>query len=158
MINLVDTLVWGAVATVALTAILEGAMYLGWTRMSLPYILGTVFTADRRRAPFIGGVIHLANGYLFAFGYALAFQSLGAASWWAGLLLGAVHSLGVLAFLPLLAGVHPRMATERDGPKARTALQPPGFFGLNYGRRTPMFGLLSHLVYGLIMGTFYSLA
>lgn len=156
--NLPDTLLWGGVATLALTALLEGAMYFGWTRMSLPYILGTLVTSDRRTAPFIGAGLHFLNGYLFAFGYALAFEVIGAASWWIGLLLGLVHSLMVLVIMPFIAGAHPRMATESDGPDARRALQPPGYFGLNYGRRTPLFGIASHLLFGLIMGAFYTLA
>jgi uncharacterized membrane protein YagU involved in acid resistance len=155
--NVLDTLIWGGIATGMMTAILEGAMYLGWTRMSLPFILGTLVTSNRRLAPAIGAVLHLVNGCVFAFGYALAFESLGRATWWIGLLLGAAHSTVVLALLPFIAGIHPRMATESDGPDARRALQPPGYFGLNYGRRTPLFGLLSHLVFGLIMGTFYPL-
>ncbi|NIQ56022.1 MAG: hypothetical protein GWM92_20415, partial [Gemmatimonadetes bacterium] len=50
--NLLDTLVWGGIATVVMTAFLEGAMYRGWTRMSLPFILGTMVTSNRRIAPF----------------------------------------------------------------------------------------------------------
>jgi len=153
--NLMDVLVWGGIATVVMTTVLEGAMYLGWTRMSLPFILGTIFTGDRRKAAFLGAGIHLVNGYAFAFGYAAAFQSLHAASWWIGTLLGAAHATVVLVLMPYLPSVHPRMATEHDGPGARRALQPPGFFALNYGHRTPIFGLVSHLVYGAIIGTFY---
>lgn len=156
--NVLDALIWGGIATVTLTTILEGAMYMGWTRMSLPYILGTLVTPNRRLAPFLGAGIHLFNGYVFAFGYALTFEALNTSSWWIGLLLGAAHSTVILSLMPFIAGLHPRMATEQDGPDARRALQPPGFFGLNYGRRTPLFGVFSHLVYGLIMGTFYQLA
>lgn len=153
--NVLDTLIWGGIATVTMTAILEGAMYLGWTRMSLPFILGTVLTSNRRLAPFLGAGLHLVNGYVFAFGYAVVFETIGRAGWWIGLLLGAAHSTVILVLMPFIAGVHPRMATEQDGPGARRALQPPGFFALNYGRRTPVFGLVSHLVFGLIMGAFY---
>lgn len=150
-----QTLLWGGIATVTLTSILEGALYLGWTRMSLPYILGTIVTSNRRVAPFVGAGLHLLNGYVFAIGYALAFEIIGTANWWIGGLLGIAHSGVVLILLPFIAGVHPRMATEQDGPDVRPALQPPGFFALNYGRRTPLFGLFSHIVFGLIMGAFY---
>ncbi len=156
--NVIDTLIWGGVATVLMTTILEGAMYMGWTRMSLPFILGTFLTGDRRKAPVFGAVMHIANGYIFAFGYAFAFQSVGMANWWFGAVLGVVHSTVVLVLMPFLPGIHPRMATEQAGPDARRALQPPGYFALNYGRRTPLFGLASHVVFGLIMGVFYHLA
>lgn len=155
--NLLDVLIWGGIATVSMTAVLEIAMAMGWTRMSLPYILGTFVTSNRSWAPFIGMALHFVNGIAFAFGYAFAFQSLGRANVWIGAGLGVVHSVVILVIVPFIAGVHPRMASEHDGPGARTALQPPGFFALNYGRRTPVFGLLAHVLYGAIMGLFYSL-
>lgn len=153
--NVLDVLVWGGIATVVMTTILASAMYRGWTRMSLPFILGTVFTGDRRKAAFLGAGMHLVAGYLFAFGYAEAFQSMGTANWWIGTLLGVAHASVALVLMPYLPAVHPRMATEYDGPDARRALQPPGFFALNYGRATPLSGLLSHMVYGAILGAFY---
>ncbi|MGK7312918.1 MAG: hypothetical protein ACN0LA_11835 [Candidatus Longimicrobiales bacterium M2_2A_002] len=155
--NVLEVLVWGGIATVSMTAVLELAMAMGWTRMSLPYILGTVLTSNRRLAPLFGMGLHLVNGLIFAFGYALAFESLGRANGWIGAALGVVHTAAILVIMPFAAGLHPRMATEHDGPGARTALQPPGFFALNYGRRTPLFGLLAHLLYGAIMGSFYPL-
>ena len=156
--NVLDVLIWGGIATVSMTAVLEVAMAFGWTRMSLPYILGTVLTSNRRLAPFLGMGLHFVNGIVFAFGYAFAFESLGRADGWTGAAVGLVHSVVILVIMPFGAGIHPRMATERDGPDARPALQPPGLFALNYGRRTPIFGLLSHLLYGTIMGMFYPLA
>lgn len=158
MVDVMATLLWGGIATVVMTAILQTAMYMGWTRMSLPHILGSIVTSNRRLIPFAGAAIHLINGYIFAFGYTIAFETIDAASWWIGLLLGAAHSTIILFLMPTIAGIHPRMASEHDGPGARPALQPPGFFGLNYGERTPLFGLFSHLVYGVIMGAFYPLA
>jgi hypothetical protein len=36
-------------------------------------------------------------------------------------------------------------------------LAPPGFLALNYGKRTPISVVASHLVYGAILGAFYRL-
>ena len=51
--------VWGALAggfagTLVLTTILRGASELGLTRMDLPFLLGTAFTANRPRAKALG--------------------------------------------------------------------------------------------------------
>jgi hypothetical protein len=54
--------------------------------------------------------------------------------------------------LPLLAHAHPRMASEYDGPGRSYVLEPPGFFGLNYGPRTPITTLLAQSVYGATLG------
>jgi len=57
--------------------------------------------------------------------------------------------------LPLLPGVHPRMASDFTGPQPTTGLEPPGFLATNYGRRTPVVTVLAHMVYGAIIGHFY---
>ncbi len=153
--NLLDVVVWGVIATVALTVILESSRAAGLSRMSFPYLLGTMVTPDRRKAPLIGAGIHLVNGLVFAFAYALAFQSLGRATWWIGALLGLTQAAMAFVSIDFISGLHPRMATDQEGPNARSALQPPGFLALNYGTRTPLIGLVAHVVYGAILGGFY---
>jgi hypothetical protein len=49
------------------------------------------------------------------------------------------------------------MASEQDGPTPTKQLEPPGFMALNYGRRTPITVIVAHLLYGVILGTFYRL-
>ena len=70
-----------------------------------------------------------------------------------------VHGLFVLTVgMLIMPGMHPRMVSEYFGPTPNRQLQPPGFLALNYGRRTPIVALVSHLVYGAILGAFYRLA
>jgi uncharacterized membrane protein YagU involved in acid resistance len=102
--------------------------------------------------------VHLINGWLFALVYAAAFRSWRRATWWLGGLVGLVHALFVLAAaMPMLPGLHPRMASEQRGPTPTRQLEPPGFMSLNYGRRTPASVVLAHVVYGLMLGGFFSL-
>ncbi len=151
-------MLWGFVGTVILTTLMAGSQALGLTRMNIPFMLGTMVTPDRDRAKLVGFGMHLANGWLFAALYAAAFQSWCRASWWLGMLIGVVHALFVLvAAMPLLPGMHPRMASEQRGPSPTRQLEPPGFLALNYGKRTPISVVLSHLVYGAILGAFYRL-
>ncbi len=152
------TALWGFVGTVVLTGLMSGSQGLGLTRMSLPYMLGTIFTPDRDRAKWVGFLVHLVNGWLFASVYAAAFESWRRATWWLGASIGLVHALFVLlAGVPALPAMHPRMASEQHGPTPTRQLEPPGFLALNYGRRTPLAVLLAHLVYGSILGAFYRL-
>jgi hypothetical protein len=156
--NMRSSGLWGFVGTVVLTGLMSASQRLGLTRMSLPYMLGTMFTPDRERAQMVGFFVHLLNGWWLALVYAAAFQSWRRASWWLGALIGLVHALFVLVtIMPLLPGVHPRMASERQGPTPTRQLEPPGFMGLNYGARTPLTLLLAHLIYGAILGAFYRL-
>jgi hypothetical protein len=153
--RLPDLLLWGLLATVAMTTILQGAQGMGLSRLSLPFLVGTFLTGDRRRAVLLGFALYTVGGLLFAFLYFLLFDSVGLHSWWFGALVGTLHGLFLLVcVLPLLPYAHPRMASEYDGPNALRQLEPPGFMGLNYGYRTPLTTLLGQGVYGAVLGAF----
>jgi hypothetical protein len=157
--NWASWLLWGFLATIVLTTISSGAQGLGFTRMNFPYMLGSIFTADRDRAKFYGFGAHMAAGLVFSLFYVLIFQSLDRAGWWQGMLIGICHGVFVLVvIMALLPGLHPRMASEQHGPEAQNLLEPPGFLALHYGVQTPLAILLSHAVFGAILGAFYRLA
>ncbi|WP_373048548.1 hypothetical protein [Vulgatibacter sp.] len=151
-------LIWGFAATVVLTTLMAGSQAANLTRMNLPYLLGTMVTPSRDKAKVLGIVMHLVNGWVFSLVYVLAFHQLGVATWWWGATVGFVHGAFVIAVaFPALPGIHPRMASETRGPTVVRHLEPPGFLGRHYGMRTPVSVLLSHLVYGGILGAFYPL-
>jgi hypothetical protein len=146
---------FGFVATVVLTSIMVVSQLAGLSRMDLPLMLGTLFVESPDGARAIGFFVHLLNGQVFALLYAAAFALIGEASWWLGALFGLVHGVAALiVILPMLPGVHRRMASERSGPELRAVLEPPGPLALNYGRETPLFTLVAHVVYGGILGAF----
>ncbi|NVB83175.1 MAG: hypothetical protein HOV81_32685 [Kofleriaceae bacterium] len=149
-------LVWGFAGTVVLTTLMAGTQGVGLTRMNIPYILGTMFTANRDRAKVLGVGLHLVNGWIFSLVYVLAFHVWGGPTWWKGVAIGLVHSAFVLvAGMPALPGLHPRMASEQRGPTVVRQLEPPGFLALHYGARTPISVVLAHVAFGLILGVFY---
>jgi uncharacterized membrane protein YagU involved in acid resistance len=149
-------LVWGFGSTVLLTLLLSGSQGLGLTRMSLPYMLGTMVTANRDRAKTIGVAIHLVNGWIFSLVYVAAFQVWGGPAWWKGAAIGLVHAMFVLtAGMAALPGMHPLMASEQRGPTIARGLEPPGFLALHYGVRTPVSVIIAHVVFGIVLGTFY---
>jgi uncharacterized membrane protein YagU involved in acid resistance len=149
-------LVWGFAATITLTTLMAGSQGLGLTRMNIPYLLGTMFTENRDRAKPLGVLVHVINGWLFSLLYVAAFHVWGGPTWWKGALIGFVHAMFVLtAAMPTFPGFHPRMASETRGPTVVRQLEPPGFFGLNYGHRTPLSIIVGHVVFGLILGSFY---
>ena len=114
---------FGLVATTVLTAVMIAAQLAGLTRLDLPLLLGTIVTEDPDRARVAGFFIHLAIGEGFAFGYAASFALLDRSTWWLGGLFGALHVAAALTtIVPLVAGVHPRIASDRAGP-ASTAAQ-----------------------------------
>jgi hypothetical protein len=151
--EIISILVWGFAATAALSGVMFGAQRLGYSRLSLPFLIGTMFTGERSAAHALVLVFYLMGGWLFAFVYYFIFASIGRTGWELGLLLGAAHGAVLLVMLlPLLPHLHPRMASEYEGPVRGRRLQPPGFLALNYGYRTPLAIILAHALYGLILG------
>ena len=144
---------FGVIATSTLTALMITAQLAGLTRLDLPLVLGSLVTPDPDRARIAGFFVHLTVGQGFALGYAATFALLDRATWWLGGLLGLLHvGITMTVLLPLLPGVHPRMASHRAGPSSTAVLEPPGLLALNYGIQTPAVAVVAHLVYGIVLG------
>ena len=156
--------IWGAAAggfvgTLVLTTALSTAGELGLTRMDLPFLLGTIVSADRARAKALGYIMHFVVGLLFAMVYFGIFSAIGRSGWWLGAAFGLVHGLfaGTALVNVLLPVVHPRMGMPWSAAADSPLLEPPGFMMLNYGRRTPLATIIAHVAYGTIVGGFISL-
>ena len=154
------SMVGGFVGTLVLTTGLRAGSELGLTRMDLPFLLGTAFSGDRTRAKAIGYGFHLAAGQAFAAMYYAAFVVIGESGWWLGALFGLVHALfaGTTLVNILLPVVHPRMGSTQSAANSSPLLEPPGFMMLNYGPSTPALMLITHVIYGAIVGGFISLS
>lgn len=146
----------GAVGTILLTSGLRIAQEVGWTRMDIPLLLGTVFTDRRGRASVIGYVLHFTNGLLFALAYYAVFRAVDHAGWLFGAALGVVHAslAGGALLTVLLPAVHPRMGTPWSDAEETPLLEAPGFMLQNYGRQTVIWTIGGHILYGAIVGGF----
>jgi hypothetical protein len=155
-VTLWGALAGGAVGTILLTSGLRVAQELGWTRMDIPLLLGTVFTDRRGPASVIGYVVHFVNGLLFALAYYAVFRAVGHAGWLFGAALGLVHAslAGGALLTVLLPAVHPRMGSPWSDAEETPLLEAPGFLLMNYGRRTLVWTLVGHVIYGAIVGGF----
>jgi hypothetical protein len=157
--------VWAALAggfagTLVLTTTLRAANELGLTRMDLPFLLGTAFSADRTRAKALGYVLHFLAGMVFALVYYAIFLAIGRSGWWLGATFGLAHGLFSATALvnTLLPLVHPRMGTPSTAAPSVALLEPPGFLMRNYGPQTPLVNLAAHIAYGTVVGGFVSLS
>lgn len=154
-----EMLLWGAVATAVMTGALQGAQGAGLSRLSLAFLVGTIFAEDRRKATWFGFLVYALGGWVFALLYFALLSSLGLLNWWAGGLLGLLHAMLLLVLaLPLLPLCHPRMASDYDSHESRPVLEPPGFLGLNYGKGTPVSLLVAQTLYGVIIGALPQIA
>ncbi|MGI8960920.1 MAG: hypothetical protein ACR2IV_14385 [Bryobacteraceae bacterium] len=121
-------LFWGTLATLTQLLFETATQAMRLTRMSLPYMLGTMFMSDRSKAKILGFAIHILNGLLFTLIYVAVFHYWGGPTWWRGALIGIAQAGFVLVVgMALIPELHPRMANERYGPTAMRLLEPPGF-------------------------------
>lgn len=153
--NFAGWAIWGFAATLVLTILMTGAQAFNFTRMSIPYILGLIHTPDRDRARLYGIFMHMLNGWLIALIYIACFYNWGGAAWWKGAIIGLVHACFLLVTMPIFPSIHPRMANELYGPTVVKQLEPPGFLAINYGFQTPIWVVISHVIFGTILGAFY---
>ena len=157
--------IWGSLAggfvgTLVLTTMLRAASELRLTRIDLPFLLGTAFTANRLRAKALGYALHFLAGLAFALVYYAIFSAIGESGWWLGAIFGFVHALfaGSALVNLLLPLVHPRMGSPLTGANSTALLEPPGFLMLNYGPQTPLVTIVAHIAYGALVGGFTQLA
>jgi len=144
----------GFVGTLVLTTMMRAAGELGFTRMDVPFLLGTVWTENRRKAKAVGYALHFAVGLLLALLYGAVFAAINRRSWWLGALFGLIHALfaGTVVGNILLPALHPRIGTPETAADETALIEPPGFMFLNYGRSTLLVSLVSHVAYGAIIG------
>jgi hypothetical protein len=157
--------IWGALAggfigTLVLTTALRSASELGLTRIDLPFLLGTAFTRDRKRAKALGYLLHLGAGEGFALVYYAIFTAIDTNGWLFGGLLGSLHGIVASTALVnvLLPVIHPRMGGPLSAADSSPLLEPPGFLLRNYGRCTPIATLIAHVAYGAIVGGFAAIS
>lgn len=155
------SVVWGSLAggfvgTIALTSGLRIAQETGITRMDIPLLLGTVFSANRSRAMALGYAVHFVNGLVFSLGYAAIFLAVDHTGPALGAGLGLAHGMvsGGALLNAVLPTVHPRMGTAWSDSEETPLLEPPGFLLRNYGPRTAVVSLALHVVYGTLVGWF----
>lgn len=155
-----SAMIGGLAGTFILTTVLRASSELRLTRVDLPFLLGTVVTANRQWAEVIGYLMHFVIGLLFSLAYYVGFVGLGRAGWFLGVAFGVIHGVFAMTVLVnvLLPVVHPRMGGPFSTVDSTVLLEAPGFLMLNYGRATPVVTLIAHVIYGAIVGGFVSLA
>jgi hypothetical protein len=138
----------GVIAGAVMIILVVIARAIGLTDLNFGILWGSIFTQDVGGGTwFLGFVIHLIASGLIALIYAAVFEAIRGSNWFTGLIGGAIHAaIGGFALL-LLPGIHPLIPeTIRD----------PGAFGVNYGSATAAVFIISHLVYGMIVGGMYT--
>ena len=119
-------------------------------RMNLFLMLGTMMFRERSMAIVAGGMMHAVMSIAFGLMHVAFFVAFGLESslvaW--GILFGVVHWMISGMGLGMLPMMHPLIRTgEMDAP---------GAFALSYPSMTAMGFFMLHIVFGILVGAFYT--
>lgn len=149
-VSVAGVIVAGIAGALAFSIFTGMARSMGMTKMSIEKMLGAMF-GEGSTATFMGWMMHLVSGIVFAVIYVLIFNFLGTTNGWLyGAIIGLFHGLGVGAVLmPMMGAMHPAIKAGK--------LEAPGFFGINTGSMTPMGIVVGHIIFGAVLGGVYLL-
>jgi hypothetical protein len=145
-------IIWsGFVATTLALAVFWVGRSFQWTSFSPTVQMGCIVLPDPRRplTETIGFVIIYLIGSTLAPALLTALLGLWSGpAWIGGLLVGGVLGIAVAAALPIAGMIS---ACIRLG-----YIQPPGKFGLEWGKPTPAIIILGHMVYGTVAAAIHA--
>lgn len=138
----------GLVATTVMTVMMAVAPVMGFPRMDIAVMLGTMFVSNPQAALVPGMIMHFFIGTILAFVYAAVHDRLPGPGWERGAVFGMLpFVVAAVMVMPMMGAIHPLV---RSG-----AMAAPGFLMLGMGHLAPLGSLMGHLVYGAILGTIY---
>lgn len=143
-----SAVVWaGFIASVLAACVFWLFRSFEWTRYSPTRNLGCLFFDDPRlpAAETTGVLLFLVLGSTVGAAlYAALMGALGGAGWGRGLLLGLLHGAAVAGLLP--------WTTKPSRCVRMGRLPPPGYWGLDWGRATPVLVMAGFGAYGALLG------
>jgi hypothetical protein len=159
----------GFIGTLAMMTVMRAATAAGMTDMpSMPLLLGSIGSDDPGKAKWIGTFVHVIFMGTFVIGtfYASIFSSIASAGLLTGLVVGLAHGVVAGLFMKLLGVGHTRMRGVSRFPGGERwrvdadgiHVAEPGWFGVNYGKLTPVALLMAHALFGMVAGAVYAAA
>ena len=158
-----DAIIAGSTGRIVMILLIYGGPFLGLPNLDIISILGSIATANKQAAVTLGGAIHFTMGIIFALFYALLWSlGIGSATWWWGLIFGAVHGMLVLLLVALIMLLYPRLSRMAgrqlmidSGAPASNATQP--LLPLMFSK--PLIAvavLINHMIFGLVVALVYT--
>ena len=119
--------------------LIYGGPLIGLPRWDVVSMLGSLAAPNKQEAVTLGGAIHFTVGIVFAIIYtALWSIGIGRATWWWGLIFGAVHGLLVILLLLVFLRMFSQLSELINEPRVMATI------------------FLNHLVFGLVVAVVYS--
>ena len=138
-IDVRDAIIAGSTGRMAMILLIYGGPLIRLPRIDAVSMLGSLVAPNKQDAVTLGGAIHFSMGILFALIYtALWSVGIGSATWWWGLIFGAIHGLLLVLLLFVTTRMYPQLSEHFNGLPVLMAI------------------LLNHMIYGLVVALVYS--
>jgi len=158
-----DAIIAGSTGRIVMILLIYGGPFIGLPNIDIISILGSVATANKQAAVTLGGAIHFMMGIIFALIYALLWSlGIGSATWWWGLIFGAIHGMLILLLLALSILLYPRLSRmvsrqlmNESGATASNKTEPL----LPQMVSKPLIVVtvfINHMVFGLVVALVYT--
>ncbi|MFL5652651.1 MAG: hypothetical protein ACJ8CB_00485 [Ktedonobacteraceae bacterium] len=139
LIHIRDAIIAGSTGRMAMILLIYGGPLIGLPRWDVVSMLGSLAAPNKQEAVTLGGAIHFTVGIVFAIIYtALWSLGIGSATWWWGLIFGAVHGLLVILLLLVFLRMFSQLSELINEPRVMATI------------------FLNHLVFGLVVAVVYS--
>ena len=139
LIHIRDAIIAGSTGRMAMILLIYGGPLIGLPRWDVVSMLGSLAAPNKQEAVTLGGAIHFTVGIVFAIIYtALWSIGVGSATWWWGLIFGAIHGLLVILLLLVFLRMFSQLSQLINGPRVMATI------------------FLNHLVFGLVVAVVYS--
>lgn len=139
LVHIRDAIIAGSTGRMIMILVIYGGPLIGLPRFDAVSMLGALAAPNKQSAVTLGGAIHFTMGIVFAIIYAALWSvGIGNATWWWGLIFGAVHGLLVILLLLMILRSIPELSNFIPGFPALIVI------------------LLSHIAFGLVVALVYA--
>src|SRR5437867_7367761 len=139
LVHVRDAIIAGSTGRMAMLLLIYGGPLIGLPRIDVVSALGSLAAPNKQDAVTLGGAIHFTMGILFAIIYASLWSlGIGSATWWWGLIFGAIHGILVILLLLVVMRKFPQQPELLNGLPMMVAV------------------MLNHMVFGLVVAIVYS--
>ena len=138
-VHMRDAIIAGSTGRMAMILIIYLGPLIGLPRFDVVSMLGSLAAPNKTSAITLGGAIHFTMGILFAIIYvALWSVGIGSATWWWGLIFGALHGIIIILLLLIVMRMFPQLSELINGVPVMVTI------------------LLNHMVFGLVVALVYT--
>lgn len=139
IVHVRDAIIAGSTGRMVMLLLIYAGPFIGLPRIDVISMLGSLAAPNKQDAVTLGGAIHFVMGVFFALLYsALWGVGIGSATWWGGLIFGAIHGVLVILQLFVVRRLFPQLPEQFNTFLVMLSI------------------LINHMIFGLVVAVVYA--